>query len=280
MMNARPKLFSKRLVTQKLRRAAPHYEDYNFILQWAARELLERLGDIKRTFQNILILSPRQADSFERVFPDANVTILPYDALIADPEDVLDAPLGDEEGYDLILSIGDLHKVNDLLGVLICLRQMLKPDGVLMACFPGGETLRELRFSLMQAEIQTMGGASQRVLPFADKQQVGALMQRAGYALPVVDSETLHVSYRDIFHLMHDLRGMGETNCLLGRYKFITPTRLFFEAAQIYAKEFAEKDGRLPASFEVIFTIGWAPHDSQQKPAKRGSAQVNLNEIL
>lgn len=265
-------IFQKPCIAHSLKRAMENYEDHNFILQWVAREIQERLADIKRDYKHVLILSSRQSDDLVRLFPGADVTILD---MVCDPED-----LPDVIGYDLILSNCDLHKINDLPGMLARIRRALKPDGVFLACFPGGETLHELRASLLHAEIATLGGASPRVFPFVDKQQAGALLQRAGFALPVVDSDILDVSYRDMFQLMADLRGMGETNSLAGRHKYFTPSRLFAEAAQYYAANYTGPDGRLKASFEMIFMIGWAPHDSQQKPAKRGSGKVPLTEVL
>jgi hypothetical protein len=144
----------------------------------------------------------------------------------------------------------------------------------------GGETLKELRNSLMNAELKTKGGLSPRVFPFADKQDMGALLQRAGYNLPVVDSDFVTVTYEHIFKLMKDLRGMGENNIIIERSKVNPGRALFFKAAELYHKEFAEEDGRIPATFEVIFLHGWAPHESQQKPLQPGSAQKRLADAL
>ena len=272
-MSSSPLIFQPSAVIQGLARAQKNYADHNFLLHWCARSLCDRLEDIKRDFHKVLILSVREAEELTPLFPNADITIL--ERPIVTPQDI---PVG--EGYDLILSSWDVHKINDVPGVLACLRHALKPDGVFLACLPGGETLHELRTCLLHAELKILGGASPRVFPFVDKQQVGALLQRAGFSLPVVDSDIVHVSYRDIFHLMADIRGMGERNSLAGRYRSFTPSRLFFEAGKHYAEVFGEDDGRISASFEMIFLIGWAPHDGQQQPAKRGSGKVPLSDVL
>lgn len=267
--------FQRPFVIQNLKRSQKLFSEHNFLLQWGARSLLDRLSDIKRDFRKILILSSRESSLLVAHFPNADIRVLDELSPVCDPED-----LAIDTGYDLILSLCDLHKMNDLPGVLICLRRALKPDGVFLACFPGGETLHELRASLLQAEINVLGGASPRVFPFVDKQQMGALLQRTGFSLPVVDSDILLVSYRDIFHVMADIRGMGETNALAGRHKYMSPSRLFLEAGKYYAENFLEVDGRITATFEMISCIGWSPHDSQQKPLARGSGQVSLTDIL
>ena len=252
------------------KRAAASFATHDFLYQWVAKDITERLSEIKRSFQSVLLSGTHTGQLMGAQFPDAN--ILPS----ATPEN-LTAEAGQ---YDCILSIGEMHVANDLPGLLIQMKRALKPDGVMIAAFAGGETLHELRGSLMQAEINVTGGASPRVYPFVDKQQMAGLMQRAGFSLPVVDSEILTVSYRDIFHVMSDVRGMGESNSLMQCHTKFTSSRLFFDAAKIYNDQFASPDGRVDASYEIIFVIGWAPHDSQQKPARRGSGQVSLTDIL
>ena len=185
-----------------------------------------------------------------------------------------------EASQDLAVSILDLHTINDLPGLLIQIRRALKPDGLFLGCLFGGETLHELRSVLLEAELQTLGGASPRVAPLIDKPQMGGLLQRAGFSLPVIDSEILTVSYRDIFHLMADLRGMGEQNALHDRRKTFTPSSVFATANALYAEKFSDTIGRIGASFEIIFVIGWAPHESQQTPLKRGSGQISLADVL
>ncbi len=268
-------IFQRPFIIQNLKRSQKLFAEHNFLLQWGARSLIDRVSDIRRDFQKILILSSRESASLATAFPKADIHILDLLSPVCDPED-----LAIDTGYDLILSLCDLHKMNDLPGVLICLRRALKPDGVFLACFPGGETLHELRASLLHGEMIVLGGASPRVFPFVDKQQVGALLQRSGFSLPVVDSDILSVSYRDIFHVMADLRGMGEANALVGRHKYLSPSRLFSEAGQYYAENFVEPDGRITATFEMISFIGWAPHDSQPRPLTRGSGQISLKDVL
>jgi SAM-dependent methyltransferase len=180
----------------------------------------------------------------------------------------------------LVLSVLALHEVNDVPGILIQMRRILKPDGLMLAVMPGGDTLTELRQSLTQAESELYSGASPRVLPFADVRTAGALLQRTGYALPVTDAETLTVRYDHLFALMRDLRGMGTQNALHARPRKPVGRRFFQRAAEIYASDFSDPDGRIRATFSFISLSGWAPHESQQKPLKPGSGKVSLASIL
>jgi NADH dehydrogenase [ubiquinone] 1 alpha subcomplex assembly factor 5 len=251
-------------------RRQDQFHAHDFLFQRAAADIRERLNEITRNFQSVLLCGGPANSSFQDIYPQATRLAMVTPALLS----------GYVGQFDLIIVLGELHRANDLPGLLVQLRRALLPDGVMLAAFAGGETLRELRQALMQAEISVLGGASPRVFPFVDTQQMAGLMQRAGFSLPVIDSEVLSVSYRDMFHVMDDVRGMAESNYLSARYKSITPSRLFFEAARIYQESYAEPEGRVVASFEIIFLIGWAPHESQQKPARRGSGQVSLAEIL
>ena len=251
-------------------RAASQFPAHDFLYQWVARDMTERLSEITRDFRSVLLSGEHTADYFKEKFPQADIS------RTTTPE-TLAAQAGK---YDCILSMGEMHCANDLPGLLIQMRRALKPDGVLLAAFAGGETLHELRAALMQGEIEATGGASPRVYPFVDKQQMAGLMQRAGFALPVVDSEILTISYRDMFHVIADIRGMGESNALQDCHTSFSSSRLFFKAAKFYQDTYAESDGRVTASYEMIFVIGWAPHESQQQPARRGSGQVSLTEIL
>lgn len=184
------------------------------------------------------------------------------------------------ESFDLVLGTLNLHTVNDLPGALLQIRKSLKPDGLFLASMLGGETLYELRQVMTQAEMNTRGGISPRIAPFADKQQMGALLQRAGFNLPVVDSDIITVTYDNIFKLFHDLRYMGEGNAIAARDKTPPGKKLFMEAARLYQEQFAGADGRITASFEIIFLTGWAPHSSQQKPLRPGSAETSLADAL
>ena len=182
--------------------------------------------------------------------------------------------------YDLIVSGMMFHRINDLPGLLVQARAALKPDGLLMAVFPGGETLTELRQSLLQAESELTGGASMRVAPFIDVRSAGQLLQRAGFALPVVDSDNICVRYESMFDLIKDLRGFGASAAMLKRAHAPSSRTLFTRAAQIYAERFSDADGRIRASFEMIWISGWAAHESQQKPLKPGSAKAKLADAL
>lgn len=181
---------------------------------------------------------------------------------------------------DLAVSALGLHLVNDLPGVMAQLRRALKPDGFLIAALLGGETLTELRQSFAAAEAELEGGISPRVAPMADLRDVGALLQRAGFALPVTDVDSVVVRYDSAFALMQDLRRMGATNILVERRR--TPLRraTLLRMAQIYAERFADADGRIRATFDIIWLSGWAPHESQQKPLKPGSAKASLADAV
>jgi SAM-dependent methyltransferase len=182
--------------------------------------------------------------------------------------------------FDLVLANLSLHWVNDLPGTLAQIRHVLKPDGLFLGVLFGAGTLQELRTVLMEAEIAETGGASARVAPFADLRDAAGLMQRAGFALPVADIETVTATYAEMLPLLGDLRAMGETNVLDARLKRPTRRAVIARAAALYREKFALPDGRLPASFRLIFLTGWAPHQSQQQPARRGSGKVSLGDAL
>jgi SAM-dependent methyltransferase len=184
------------------------------------------------------------------------------------------------ERLDLVVSAGALHWVEDLPGAFAQIRRALRPDGLFMAALFGGETLTELRQAFAAAEAETLGGTSPRVVPFADVRDVGALLQRAGFALPVVDSERTTVRYGDLFGLMRDLRMLGATNPLLARRKAPLRRDTLMRLAEIYAERFADPDGRLRVTVEVIWLSGWAPHASQQQPLRPGSAKARLADAL
>jgi SAM-dependent methyltransferase len=203
-------------------------------------------------------------------------TLGPAPCLVGDEEILPFAP----ESFDLVASTLALQHANDLPGALVQIRRALKPDGLFLGCLLGGQSLNELRTALAIAESELCGGISPRVAPFADIRDMGALLQRAGFALPVADSEPLVARYADMFGLMADLRAMGATNPLEARARRPTPRRLFARAAQIYAERFGDPDGRVRATFELIFLSGWAPHESQQKPLAPGSAKMRLAEAL
>ncbi len=249
-------VFDRALLDMRKGRFTARAGEYDFLKRFAADIIEDRFADIKREFK------VRKDIGHEDVRGE-------IEALGLEPQH-----------YDLITSSLILHTINDLPGALVQIKRALKPDGLFMAAMFGGESLYELRESLMSAEIALKGGASPRVFPFADKQQAGALLQRAGFALPVIDSEIVTVSYENIFKLMHDLRGMGESNIIKARSR-VNPGKAFFaKAAEHYQENFSEDDGRIIASFEIIFLLGWAPHDSQQKPLAPGSAKTRLADAL
>jgi SAM-dependent methyltransferase len=275
-----PVVFDRPLLRRRLQRALAHgYVD--FLLARAVDDLEERLAAVLRPFPQALDVAtptPAAADRLRRR-GHAVVRLAPT----AEPG----AVLGDEESlpfagerFDLVVSLLALQAVNDLPGALVQIRRALKPDGLFLGCLLGGATLTELRQSFTAAEAEIEGGVSPRVAPFADVRDLGALLQRAGFALPVVDSETVCVRYGDPFALMRDLRGMGFANPLRDRRR--TPLRraTLLRAAAIYAERFADADGRLPATFELVWLSGWAPHESQQKPLRPGSARMRLADAL
>jgi len=206
---------------------------------------------------------------------------------IADQIGTVAAVVADEEALpfrdaslDLVVSALALQFVNDLPGTLIQIRRTLKPDGLLLAALIGGESLTELRVAFAEAEAEIEGGVSPRVVPFADLRDLGALLQRAGFALPVTDVDRVTVRYASPLALMHDLRRMGAGNVLTARRR--TPLRrsTLLRVLEIYAERFADPDGRIRATFEIVWLSGWAPHESQQKPLRPGSAQTRLADAL
>lgn len=275
-------VFNRQHLRQQRRRALDKLDKHGFLFEWGGNQIIDRLQDIKREFPVAIGIGNRAPDVFWQELKslknikDLIICDIANAEIIADSEFL---PFK-ENSADLIVSVLDLHSVNDLPGTLIQIKKILKPDGLFIACLLGGETLYELRESLMQTEMEMTSGASPRVAPFADTQSMGALLQRAGFALPVVDSEIIRVSYQTMFNLMADLRGMGEVNILNTRRKTFTPPGFFARAAEYYQTHFAEEGDRVTASFEVIFLLGWSPHESQQKPLRRGSAQHSLTEFL
>ena len=259
----------------------------DFLIRHAAEDLDDRLSSVQRRFDNAATLFSTASATAEALMASGKVgTTIRVEAdeallegsntIVAAAETVPFAP----ESLDLIASLYDLHTLNDVPGMLVQIRQALKPDGLFLGCMAGAGTLGELREALLIAETELTGGASPRVFPMADVRDAGALLQRARFALPVADHETVTVRYDSMFALMHDLRAMGVTNSLIARSRRPTPKALFLRAAEIYAERFSDPDGRVRATFSTIWMSGWAPHASQQKPARRGSATVSLAKIL
>lgn len=263
-------VFDRKQLRKNRHRALKNFADHDFLFQWSAKALQDRLSDITRDFENRLSIGTRCA------LPNSITVDCTDTADVIADHDLL--PFTDDS-FDLVSSNLSLHSVNDLPGALIQINRALKPDGFFIASLFGGETLHELRDALAQAELKLCEGVSPRVFPFADKQQMGDLMQRARFALPVIDSEIVTVTYPNMRKLLHDLRGMGESNAILARSKQFAP-RALFDAAEDYYKAHYSEDGKLIATFEIIFLAGWAPHESQQKPLKPGSAEHSLAEAL
>ncbi len=280
-------LFDRNILKQKRIRCLGHLNDAGFLLEHTGRVLINRLDDIKRDFPITLQLGGRDNQQFSATVQEKAKTQLYIKTdLITDTLGRGDVCIDEEilpfksKSIDLIVSNLCLHSTNDLPGVLIQARHALKADGLFIASMLGGETLYELRQSLMQAEIKLSGGASPRIMPFADKPQMGDLLRRAGFSLPVIDSDIVTVSYENIFKLMQDLRGMGESSIIADRQKNFTRRELFLEAEKYYHENFAEEGNRIKASFEIIYLIGWAPHESQQQPLRPGSAKNRLADAL
>lgn len=273
MMKSDIHIFNQDLLQTRWQRTRDNFDQYDFLFQNVGNKLFDRLFDVQRQFENVLIIGSKNIPkNLEQKIKKQTVV-----DVLALKEEVL--PFKDNE-FDLVISNLCLHWINDLPGFLIQIKNILKPDGLFLSSLFGGDTLFELRTSLMNTEIEIMGGASPRVSPFLDIKDAGALLQRAGFNLPVADKETITVTYPNTLKLMKDLRGMGETNALSKQNKKIPPKN-FFPALEVhYQQKFAESNGRLPVSFEVIYMSGWKNHESQQKPLKPGSAEIHLSTVL
>lgn len=279
-MSTAPKIFDRALYAKRRARAARRTAD-RFLLNEAAGHIANRLGAVKRHFLNGLELSAR-AESTEVLVPFAQnwtrTVLSPGEGtgLAADEEALPFAP----ESFDLAVSVLSLHAVNDLPGALVQIRRILKPDGLFMAALFGGETLHELREALAAGETTALGGVSPRVAPFADVRAMGMLLQRAGFALPVADSTRTTVHYREFGTLVSDLRALGETNVLCQRDKRPLGRTTVAATLARYGAAHSDAKGRLMATFDVIYLTGWAPHESQPKPLRPGSAKTSLADAL
>ncbi len=283
-----PLIFDRMLIRARRRRAAS-IGPATFLLDRVADDLADRLAAVVRRFELGLDLgTPGEAVGSALARLGSVGTIVSAAATPASSKAF--APAGvvaDEEAlpfrdaaFDLIVSALALQFVNDLPGVLVQIRRALKPDGLFLAALLGGETLTELRQSFAEAESDVEGGASPRVAPFADLRDLGALLQRAGFALPVADADRVTVRYDSAFALMHDLRRMGATNPLIDRRRVPLKRATLMRAAEIYAQRFSDDDGRVRATFEILWLSGWAPHPSQQQPLRPGSAKARLADAL
>lgn len=285
-------VFDRKLVREHRDRAARTWDDFDFLHKEVADRLCDRLDDVVRKFPLALdigchggevaqIMQGRdkigtllQCDISENMTKRAH-NHNPH-SLVADEEFL---PFGAEK-FDLITSNLSLHWVNDLPGALVQINRCLKPDGLFVGTMFGIESLRELRQSLSDAEMEVDGGLSPRISPFADVRDAGMLLQRAGFTLPVVDADAITVSYENPLKLMKDLKGMGENNKVLERRKTATKRSMLFRAAQRYMEEFRDADGRIPATFQVMYLTAWKADPSQPQPMKPGSASTRLADAL
>jgi SAM-dependent methyltransferase len=279
-----PMIFDRKLLRARRARAAA-LGPATFLLDRVAEEMAERLAAVLRRFELAVDLGT-PGDAVRKALAMRIGRIIAVDPAagrgggglrVAADEEAL--PFRDGS-LDLVVSALALQLVNDLPGALVQIRRALKPDGLLLAALLGGDSLTELREAFAAAEAEVEGGVSPRVAPFADLRDLGALLQRTGFALPVIDADRLTVRYASPFQLMHDLRRMGAGNVLAERRR--TPLRraTLKRMAEIYGERFADADGRVRATFEIIYLSGWAPHESQQQPLKPGSAKARLADAL
>jgi SAM-dependent methyltransferase len=279
-----PLIFDRQLLRTRRRRAAA-LGPSTFLLQRVAEDFADRLGPVLRRFERATDLGT-PTDAVRRVLAASGkvgaivtANAFPGDHGLAVAADEETLPFRDAS-LDLVVSALALQFVNDLPGTLVQIRRALKPDGLLLAALAGGDTLTELRQAFAAAESEIEDGISPHVAPFADLREVGALLQRAGFALPVTDVDRLTVRYASPFALMHDLRRMGATNPLTERRRLPLRRATLARMAEIYGERFADPDGRIRATFEILWLSGWAPHASQQQPLKPGSAQRRLADAL
>jgi len=287
-MTTHPLVFDRSLLRARRRRART-LGPATFLLDRVAGDLAERVSTVVRRFDLAIDLAT-PTDAVRRALA-RNTSVGTIIAAVASRDDVAadDGPcvVADEEALpfaegklDLVVSALSLQAVNDLPGTLVQIRRALRPDGLFLAALLGGDTLGELRQSFAVAEIEREGGVSPRVAPFADVREMGALLQRAGFALPVTDIDRLTVRYASPFTLMLDLRRMGATNALVERRRIPLKRATLKRMTEVYAERFADPDGRVRATFEVVWLSGWAPHASQQQPLQPGSAKTRLADAL
>jgi NADH dehydrogenase [ubiquinone] 1 alpha subcomplex assembly factor 5 len=282
-------LFDRKLLAARRSRHAASLAEHEFLLSQVADEIAARLGAILRDFPLVLDLGAYRGLLGETigklpsvgrvVYAESALTLAklcPAPRLVCD-EDLL--PIG-EASLDLVVSGLALHRVNDLPGALVQIRRVLKPDGLFMAALLGARSLIELREALLAAEAETHGGASPRISPFADVRDYGALLQRTGFALPVADADLLTLSYASPREVMREIRALGGGNVLLSRRKVPLTRTILSRAEDIYRERHATPDGKVKASFEIVYLSGWAPHEGQQKPLRPGSARSSLAEAL
>ena len=297
MSEGQPDVFDRRAVRRHRDRVAGQFGDYGFLKAEVAERLADRLADVKRTFPFALDLGAHdgvlartlagrggietlvQADLSEAMArgarsSDGDVAHRP--TLVADPEF---SPFA-ERSFDLVTSVFSLHWANDLPGALLQINLALKPDGLFLGAIPGGESLYELRQALLTAEAELEGGAGPRVSPMAPLQDAASLLQRAGFALPVADVDRITVTYDSPLRLMNDLRGMGESNAVADRRTTFSRRETLLYAAELYQDTYGDDQGRVPATFDMVFLTAWRPAANQPQPLRPGGARHRLADAL
>jgi SAM-dependent methyltransferase len=289
MTSPPPRVFDRRLLRARRRRAAA-LGPSTFLVERVAEDLSDRLSAVLRHFacavdlgtptdavRKVLAASGKVGAIIAADVPVSGRSVADGELAVAADEEAL--PFR-EASVDLVVSALALQFVNDLPGTLLQVRHALRPDGLLLAALAGGNTLTELRQAFAEAEAEIEDGASPRVAPFADVRDLGALLQRAGFALPVTDVDRMTVRYASPLALMHDLRSMGASNPLIERSRRLLRRATLARMMQVYAERFSDTDGRVRATFEIVWLSGWAPHESQQKPLAPGSARQRLADAL
>ncbi len=272
-MNATPEIFDRALYCSRLDRARNSGPD--ILNRTIASELAERLSLITRDFKRACVIAPNPAIIAEAVRQSGRVIV------VKEMTPPATENFGFAEGqFDAIFNILDLHAMNDVPGALVQMKRALAPDGLLLAALFAGDTLSELRQSWLAGETVATGGVSPRVSPMISVRELGALLQRAGFALPVADLDRTVVRYSDAIALIHEIHALGMSNMLMGRSRTPVSRRLLGAAANAYHANFADADGRIRATLEVAWLTGWSPHDSQQKPLAPGSAKSRLADAL
>jgi SAM-dependent methyltransferase len=277
-----PRLFDLALRRTRIARAAKAGLTDDVLMPRVAEEMADRLQPVLRDFPLAVDLMSRGLEiaAALKTVPRIGKVLRAGDTPDADIVLRDEALPFENASLDLVVSALQLHWAEDLPGLLVQIRRALKPDGLFLAAVAGGDTLSELRQAFAEAESETVGGISPRVIPFADLRDLGALLQRAGFALPVVDSDRLTIRYGNLSGLFRDLRALGATNPMLARAKTPLRRETFARLEAIYREKFSDPDGKLRATVEIVWLSGWAPHESQQKPLKPGSAKARLADAL
>ena len=286
-----PQIFNNAQICHMRERYAAQMGEVDFLHQLAVDRLIERLDLIRRDFSHLIDVGAHNGFAAEALQGHEKVgTVLSLDpapSCIAAASQYGEARMMDVERLpddlpktDAVISLLYLHQVNDVPGLIQQMARQLRPDGLFFAILCGGRTLQELRASMTQAEEEIMGGVSPHIAPMADIKDVGGLLQRAGLAMPVADSELLTVTYSSVFRLMSELKLMGEGNALQGRRSAFTRRDVMMRTAEIYAQKYGTEDGQIPASFELISLTGWSPDASQPKALRPGSAKSSMTDLF